>query len=48
MIGCDNPKCKLEWFHMVCVGLSKKPTGKWYCPDCTNVLNADLRGEGVP
>ena len=35
MIGCDNTKCKYQWFHFDCVGLSKKPRGKyWYCPDC--------------
>eukprot|EP00358_Blepharisma_japonicum_P005208 CAMPEP_0202944202 /NCGR_PEP_ID=MMETSP1395-20130829/4919_1 /ASSEMBLY_ACC=CAM_ASM_000871 /TAXON_ID=5961 /ORGANISM="Blepharisma japonicum, Strain Stock R1072" /LENGTH=184 /DNA_ID=CAMNT_0049642683 /DNA_START=88 /DNA_END=642 /DNA_ORIENTATION=- len=34
MIGCDNPGCKREWFHFSCVGLSSKPTGTWYCPDC--------------
>ena len=35
MIGCDNKKCPIEWFHFSCVGLSHKPKGKWYCPDCT-------------
>jgi hypothetical protein len=45
MIGCDNPECALEWFHMGCVGLSRKPTGKWYCPDCAVELDkTDLRG----
>lgn len=34
MIGCDNNDCKLEWFHFNCVGLTTKPKGKWYCPDC--------------
>ena len=35
MIGCDNTKCKYQWFHFDCVELSKKPRGKyWYCPDC--------------
>ena len=24
MIGCDNTKCKYQWFHFDCVGLSKK------------------------
>lgn len=35
MIGCDNPDCPIEWFHFVCVGLTTKPKGKWYCPRCT-------------
>ena len=35
MIGCDNTKCKYQWFHFDYVELSKKPRGKyWYCPDC--------------
>ncbi|XP_050417363.2 inhibitor of growth protein 1 [Patella vulgata] len=34
MIGCDNDKCQIEWFHFNCVNLSHKPKGKWYCPRC--------------
>nr|CAB3256145.1 inhibitor of growth protein 1 [Phallusia mammillata] len=34
MIGCDNKKCPIEWFHFSCVGLTHNPKGKWYCPDC--------------
>ncbi|XP_005095357.1 inhibitor of growth protein 1 [Aplysia californica] len=34
MIGCDNEKCVIEWYHFGCVGLRTKPKGKWYCPDC--------------
>ncbi|KAE8629831.1 hypothetical protein XENTR_v10000608 [Xenopus tropicalis] len=34
MIGCDNDECTIEWFHFSCVGLTYKPKGKWYCPDC--------------
>jgi len=34
MVGCDNPDCKVEWFHFECVGLTNPPKGKWYCPDC--------------
>lgn len=36
MIGCDNSDCAIEWFHFSCVGLTKKPKGKWYCPNCGN------------
>ncbi|ESO05837.1 hypothetical protein HELRODRAFT_184897 [Helobdella robusta] len=35
MIGCDNPDCPIEWFHFVCVGLTAKPKGRWYCPRCS-------------
>lgn len=34
MIGCDNLDCAIEWFHFGCVGLTAKPKGKWYCPQC--------------
>ncbi len=45
MIGCDNPKCKIEWFHMPCLGLAKKPSGKWYCIDCMSIMTtSEVRG----
>ena len=34
MIGCDNPNCKIEWYHIKCLKLKHIPKGKWYCPDC--------------
>jgi len=34
MIACDNPKCRVEWFHFDCVGITVAPKGNWYCPDC--------------
>jgi len=34
MIGCDNDDCPIEWYHFNCVGLTTKPKGKWYCPEC--------------
>lgn len=47
MIQCDNDNCKLEWFHLECVGLSDVParTTKWYCPDCRVLLKIGERGE---
>ncbi|GAA0141827.1 chromatin/chromatin-binding, or -regulatory protein [Lithospermum erythrorhizon] len=36
MVACDNPDCKIEWFHFPCVGLKDQPKGKWYCSDCAN------------
>ncbi|KAL2181768.1 uncharacterized protein P884DRAFT_266177 [Thermothelomyces heterothallicus CBS 202.75] len=47
MIQCDNDNCKLEWFHLECVGLSDIParTTKWYCPDCRKLLNIGEKGE---
>ncbi|KAJ6830573.1 PHD finger protein ING1 isoform X1 [Iris pallida] len=37
MVACDNPDCKIEWFHFVCVGLKEHPKGKWYCPTCVGL-----------
>jgi hypothetical protein len=36
MVGCENDKCKIEWFHFSCVGLDPtvKLKGKWYCKEC--------------
>ncbi|KAL6532230.1 hypothetical protein OROGR_014200 [Orobanche gracilis] len=34
MVACDNPDCKIEWFHYSCVGLKEQPKGKWYCSQC--------------
>ncbi|CAD5211412.1 unnamed protein product [Bursaphelenchus okinawaensis] len=37
MVACDNPQCRLEWFHYECVGMVVPPTGKWYCAECTQL-----------
>lgn len=34
MIGCDDDKCKKEWFHLGCVNLRRAPKGEWICPEC--------------
>ncbi|VEL10502.1 unnamed protein product [Protopolystoma xenopodis] len=34
MIACDNPRCKVEWFHFSCVDVRAQPKGKWFCPQC--------------
>ena len=39
MIGCDAEDCKLEWFHIGCVGVSKPLPNTWYCDDCKERLN---------
>lgn len=38
MVGCDNTKCALEWFHYECVNLTEAPKGKWFCPQCTQSM----------
>ena len=39
MIGCDNPDCSIEWFHIECLKLPRAPKGKskWYCLDCSKL-----------
>ncbi|CED82802.1 inhibitor of growth protein 4-like isoform x3 [Phaffia rhodozyma] len=34
MVACDNDDCAIEWFHISCCGMTKVPTGKWYCKNC--------------
>ena len=34
MIGCDNPNCRIQWFHTACLRITRIPKGKWYCPEC--------------
>lgn len=41
MVACDNDDCKFEWFHWKCVGLTREPVGKWYCPDCLAAKEAE-------
>lgn len=35
MIACDNEACPIEWFHYMCVGLTKAPRSseKWFCSE---------------
>ncbi|XP_028404007.1 inhibitor of growth protein 5-like [Dendronephthya gigantea] len=37
MVACDNPACKIVWFHFDCVGLSEAPAGNWFCNDCDQI-----------
>lgn len=34
MIGCDNPGCPYEWFHLICVDMEQPLPDKWYCDEC--------------
>ena len=34
LIGCVNPQCPIQWYHIACLQLDYVPRGKWYCPDC--------------
>ena len=38
LIGCNKPDCKIQWFHMPCVGLTTEADGEWICPSCTQCL----------
>ncbi|KAE8250085.1 hypothetical protein A4X13_0g4950 [Tilletia indica] len=39
MIGCDSDTCKIEWFHIGCVGVSKPLPATWYCEDCAKQMS---------
>ncbi|KAM0716669.1 hypothetical protein Q7P37_008114 [Cladosporium fusiforme] len=43
MVGCDNPKCEREWFHLGCTDLAYMPgeDESWFCTLCRP------RGRGV-
>ncbi|GAA6051913.1 hypothetical protein JCM3770_006572 [Rhodotorula araucariae] len=43
MIGCDAPDCKIEWFHLNCIGLKESPEGSWYCSQCEPRMKAQGR-----
>ncbi|KAF9452802.1 hypothetical protein P691DRAFT_146595 [Macrolepiota fuliginosa MF-IS2] len=44
MIGCDDPECKYEWFHLECVGLKEVPEDEeWHCRECTQRREAKNR-----
>ena len=32
MVACANEDCKIEWYHLACVNLYQRPTGRWVCP----------------
>jgi hypothetical protein len=34
MIGCDNPGCQYEWFHLPCLKMKRVPQGDWICKFC--------------
>ena len=34
MVGCDNPKCAIKWYHLSCLQMETAPRGKWMCPTC--------------
>ncbi|KAK2565862.1 Inhibitor of growth protein 2 [Acropora cervicornis] len=33
MIACYNPQCPVQWFKFSCVGITREPTGHWYCDE---------------
>ncbi|KAJ6226268.1 hypothetical protein M0813_10957 [Anaeramoeba flamelloides] len=37
-IQCENSDCPNQWYHLGCVGLSKAPSGKWFCDLCRGDL----------
>ena len=31
---CHNPQRPVQWFHFSCIGITRQPTGHWYCDEC--------------
>ncbi|KAF9534597.1 hypothetical protein CPB83DRAFT_842582 [Crepidotus variabilis] len=44
MIGCDNPDCSYQWFHLTCVGVKQPLPDKWYCPECSKNRSDKRKG----
>ncbi|KAF9559677.1 hypothetical protein CPC08DRAFT_690862 [Agrocybe pediades] len=44
MIGCDNPDCPYQWFHISCVGVKTPLPDKWYCPECIKAKQEKRKG----
>ena len=42
LIGCDTNNCKVQWFHMTCIGLDVAPTDSWFCPTCKQNLRQQI------
>ena len=34
IVGCDNSKCVIKWFHLACLQMETAPKGNWMCPTC--------------
>ena len=34
MIACDKPGSEIEWYHYVCMSITRAPKGSWICPKC--------------
>lgn len=34
MIACEGERCKYEWYHYKCVGVTVPPPGDWFCREC--------------
>ena len=34
MIACDKPGCEAEWYHYVCLSITRAPKGSWICLKC--------------
>ncbi|KZT05572.1 uncharacterized protein LAESUDRAFT_726850 [Laetiporus sulphureus 93-53] len=47
MIGCDNPNCRYQWFHLNCVNLKPPLPENWFCEECTANMKKGLGGGAV-
>ena len=40
MLTCQSDMCKINRFHMLCLGLKNVPKRKWFCPECRTLAKA--------
>ena len=52
-ICCDKLNCRIKWYHLACVGLSKPPAEQWICRQCrartrkVSVAKPDPKKKGI-
>lgn len=42
MVACANEDCKIEWYHLACINLWQRPSGRWVCPKYSSPKGIEL------
>lgn len=44
--ACKNDNCRIQWFHVGCVGFEDSPVADdvWFCPPCSAIFEKTLPG----
>ncbi|CAJ0917857.1 15142_t:CDS:10 [Entrophospora sp. SA101] len=49
MVWCNHPKCKIEWYHRECVGLTRYSSDQpWLCSDYSSPSSHDAAAAAKP